>query len=103
MLDPIEVVDESPGDLQPLVNREEEREAVRLLRFDAFFTAAQFPDAVEATLAGLARRAVDHCRDMMQEAAEGLLAEELVVAGMKDEFVPEIVHDAGRHGDRAPT
>src|SRR5207237_7994853 len=77
------------------VERKQQRQAARMRRIDVLLLAAMPPDPAQAfiVLAVLAQHDGGH---VMQEAAEGLAAEGLILAGVEDEFVPEVVGDLRR-------
>lgn len=65
---------------------------------DVFLAAGMPPAAAQAGVA-LALRAQRDGGRVVQEAAEGALAEVLIVAGVENEIVPEVIGDLGWHGD----
>ena len=48
------------------------------------------------------RRTHGHGRRVVHEATESPLAELLIVAGIEDEFVPQVIDDLRRHRDELP-
>src|SRR5262245_60159246 len=80
------------------VEREQQRQPRRILRIDVLFPAAMPPYPAQALVVPAVGAQHDGWR-VMQEAAEGPLAEILVFARIEDELVPEVVGDLGRHRD----
>ncbi len=88
----------APGNLQLGVQGEQQWQAAGLGRVDVFFQAGLAPDPAQAVVALLRGVLAEHRRrGVVEELAEGLVAELLVVPGMQDEFVPQVVHHLGRH------
>ncbi|RBJ86224.1 hypothetical protein C3L29_003940 [Pseudomonas sp. MWU12-2534b] len=88
----------APGDLQLGIQGEQQRQATGLGGVDVLFQAGLAPDPTQPVVAFLLGVLAQHrggC--VMEELAEGLVAEGLVIPGMQDEFMPQVVHHLGRH------
>ena len=66
---------------------------------DTFFLAGQMPRPADGTTL-LARPAHYHCRGVVQIMAKCTLAELLIVAGIENEVVPQLIHHLRRHRHR---
>ena len=97
----IQLIDEPAGNAQRRIDGEQAGQTIRLFRVDLLVRASQSPGALEA-VAGLRWRAHRLGRRVVQEAAEGVAAELVVLAGEQDELMPGIVDRLRRHGHHAP-
>jgi hypothetical protein len=98
----IEHVDEPTLDGELSIEREQKRQARRSLWVDVLFSARLIPappkrivSVLRATF-GLAERSR---RRVMQKLAKRAVAEQVVVARVEDELVPQVVHDLRGHRD----
>ena len=82
------------------IDREQQRQARGFGGIEALDPTALIPDALQSAITdGLA---LEHLgRTMMQEATKRGLTETAVGHGMHDQFMPQIVYDLRRHGNRA--
>src|SRR5882724_11730016 len=96
----VRLVDESVCDIELAVERKQQRQPRRTDRIDVLVFAAIPPDTAQALVA-LAVLGEDDGRGVVEETAERAAAERVVVAGVQDEFVPEIVGDLRGHRDVA--
>ncbi|POA59734.1 hypothetical protein C1889_00715 [Pseudomonas sp. FW507-12TSA] len=86
------------GDLQLGIQGEQQRQAAGAGRVDVFLAARLLPGPAQAVVApALGILAQGRRRGVVQELAEGLVAERLVLPGMEDELMPQVVHHLGGH------
>ena len=96
----VELVNEAASNQQRCIQREQPGQSLRLFRVDLFVGAGQPPGALDA-VAGGGRRRHRLGRRVVQEAPEGVAAEQVVLPGKEDEFVPGIVHGLRGHRHHA--
>lgn len=60
------------------------------------------PPAPPQSFIPLAVAAKNHRRRVMEKAAEGVAAKDLVVLGVENELMPEIIHDLAGHRNKCP-